>query len=198
MPAQMGELALDQRLGLVEFLDGGDHREHELQIASAGRPQQRADLAAQQARPIEPEPDRAPAQRRILLLDIAHIGQHLVAADVERAEDHRPVAGGIEHGAVERELLGGTREAGRHHELQFGAEQPDAGRAGLLDVRQIHRKSGIDHQRDLLAVLGHARLVPQSEILQTAGGRAGARARYRPPPCRVTAARARRRSSRRR
>ena len=135
-------------------------------IAPAGGAQQRADLAAQQARPVEAEPDRAPAQRRVLLLDVAHIGQHLVAADVEGAEGHRLVAGGVEHGAVERELLGGARERRRHHELQLGAEQADAGGAGLGDVRQVDREAGIEHQRHRLAVLGDARLVAQREILQ--------------------------------
>ncbi len=118
-----------------------------------------------QARPVEAEPDGAPAERRVLLLDIAHVGQHLVAADVEGAEGHGLVAGGVEHGAVERELLGGAREGRRHHELQFGAEEADAGGAGLLDMRQIDGEAGIDHQRDLFAVLGHAGLFAQREVL---------------------------------
>ena len=105
VPAQMGQLALDQRLGLVELVHGGDHRKHDAQLAAGGGAQQRAHLAAQQAGPVEAEPDRAPAQRRVLLLDVAHIGQHLVAADVERAERHRLAAGGVEHGAIERQLL---------------------------------------------------------------------------------------------
>ena len=92
-------------------------------------------LAAQQSRPVESEPDRTPAQSRVLLLDIAHIGQHLVPADVEGAECHRPVAGGIQHGAIERELLGGPGQRRRHHELQLGPKQADPGRAGLLDMR---------------------------------------------------------------
>ena len=82
-----------------------------LQLAPGGGLQQRAHLAAQQAGPVEAEADRAPAERRVLLLDRAHIGQHLVAADIERAEGHRPVAGGVEHRAVERELLADARHA---------------------------------------------------------------------------------------
>ena len=76
---------------------------------------------------------------------VAHIGQHLVAADIERAEGHRLVARGVEHRAVERELLADARQCGRDHELQFGAEQADAGGAGLLDMRQIDQQAGIDH-----------------------------------------------------
>ena len=108
--AQMRQLDLDQRLGLVELLHHGDHREHHAQFAPAGGAQQRAHLAAQQAGPVEAEPDGAPAERRIFLLDVAQIGQHLVAADIEGAEGHRPLAGGIEHGAVKRELLAGARQ----------------------------------------------------------------------------------------
>ena len=126
----------------------------------------RADLAAQQRRAVEAEPDRAPAERRIFLLDVAHVGQHLVAADIEGAEGHRPAGRGIEHGAVERELLAGARKLRRHHELQFGAEQADSGGAGFDDVGQIDQQAGIDQQRNLVAVAGDARLVAQREILE--------------------------------
>ncbi len=53
-----------------------------------------------------------------------------------------------------------------HHELQFGAEQADAGGAGVLEMRKIDGEAGIDHQRDLLAVLGDARPVAQRAILR--------------------------------
>ncbi len=105
--AQIGQLALDDRLGLIEFGDIRNHREHDLQRAAAAGPQQRADLAAQQSRPVEPEPDRAPAERGIFLDHGLHIGQRLVAADVERPERHGLGAGGIQHRAIERELVGG-------------------------------------------------------------------------------------------
>ena len=107
VPAQMGELALDERFCFVEFFDCRDHREHQPKVAAAGRAQERANLAAQEPRAVETEPDGAPSESRILLLDVTHIGQQLVAADVECPERHRPLAGSIEHGAVERELIGG-------------------------------------------------------------------------------------------
>ena len=115
------------------------------------------------SRPGRSRPSRIARQPSagIFLLDVAHVGQHLVAADVEGAEGHRLVAGGIEHGAVERVLLAGARKIRRHHELQFGAEQADAGGAGIGDMRQVDAQAGIDHQRDLFAVLGDAGLVAQ-------------------------------------
>ena len=47
---------------------------------------QRANLAAQQTGTVQPEPDRAPAERRIFLDHRFHVGQRPVAADIEGAE----------------------------------------------------------------------------------------------------------------
>ena len=58
-----------------------------------------------------------------------------------------------------------ARQGGRDHELQFGSEKSDAGRARVLDVRKINGESGIDHQRNFLPVLGDARTIPQRTIL---------------------------------
>ena len=140
MLAQIGQFAFDDGLGGVEFGDFGDHREHDPQCAAAAGPQQRADLAAQQPGPVEPEPDRAPAERGIFLDHGLHIGQRLVATDVEGAECHWLGASGVQHRAIECELVAGARQALADHELQFGAEQADAGAAGIVDMRQIDRR----------------------------------------------------------
>ena len=158
------------RLGEIEFGDFRDHREHDAQRAAAAGAQQCADLAAQQARPVEAEPDRAPAQRGIFLDHGLHIGQRLVAADVQRTERHGLCAGRIQHRAIQRELVGRARQALPDHELQFGSEQPDAGAAGIVDMRQVDRKARIDHQFDRLAVLGDARLFTQCGVLRLPPG----------------------------
>lgn len=132
--------------------------------------QQRADLAAQEAGAIEPEPDRAPAECGILLDHRFHIGQCLVAADVEGAEGHGLGACGIQHRAIERELVAGARQALADHELQLGAEQADACAAGVLDMRQVDGEPCVDHQLDLLAVLGDARKIAQGQVLRLAAG----------------------------
>ena len=108
---------------------------------------------AQKGGTVETEPDGAPAQRRIFLLDVAHVGQHLVAADIERAEGHRLVVGRIENRPVERVLLARPREVRRDHELQLSPEQADAGGARIGDMRQVDAQAGIDQQRDFFAVL---------------------------------------------
>ncbi len=119
-----------------------------LQLEPGRGPQQRSHLRAQQPRTVEPEADRAPAQRRVLLLRLAQIGQHLVAADVEGAEHHRLLPGFRHHRAVHLCLLLEPRQGGRHHELQLGAEQADAVGAGFGKMRHVHQQSGIDVQLD--------------------------------------------------
>eukprot|EP01041_Mallomonas_annulata_P026337 gene26337-47618_t len=79
-------------------------------FAAGGGLEQGPQLAAQQARPVKPETDRPPPHRRVLLLDLAHVGQHLVAADIERAESHRPVAGRLKDCLVELVLFLRARE----------------------------------------------------------------------------------------
>ena len=168
--AQIGQLALDDGLGLIELGDFGNHREHDLQRAAAAGAQQRANLAAQQAGTVEAEPDRAPPQRGIFLDHGFHIGQRLVAADVERAERHRLRSRGVQHGAIQRQLVRGARQALADHELQLGTKQPDAGAAGVVDMRQVDDETRIDHQFDFLAVLGDAGLVAQRRILRLSPG----------------------------
>ena len=101
------------RLGAVELVHGRDHREHDLERRarrppSAGRGSACAAGPAGRARcgsRASPAPGSPPRP--------AHVGQHLVAADVERAEGDRPVAGRSHHRAVERVLLAGARAAAR-------------------------------------------------------------------------------------
>ena len=137
-------------------------RENSSQVATignmirSGRPpaalRSARSLRPQQSRPVEADADGAPAERRVLLLDRLHVGQDLVAADVERPEGDRHVARGREDRLVERLLLARRRHALGDHELQLGAEQPDARRTRLAEMGQVDEKPGIELQRDLDAV----------------------------------------------
>ena len=86
---EMRVFAVDQGTRPAYLVEFGDHRDHDPKFAAARRQHQGADLATQQPRPVEAEPDRPPAHRRILLLRRAHIRQDLVAADIERPECDR-------------------------------------------------------------------------------------------------------------
>ena len=111
MAAEVGEVALDQRPGLPDLVEVGDHRQHDAELAAGRRLEKGADLGAEQTRPVEAEADRPPAHRRVLLGRRPQIGEHLVAADVEGAEGHRPAPRGVEHRRIEGLLLPELRHA---------------------------------------------------------------------------------------
>src|SRR3546814_8116804 len=82
----------------------GYHREHDVERAPGGRLPQRARLHLEQPFAFEREAPRAPAHRRIFLLRAAldiPLGPPLVAAAVDGAETHRPVARRVEPVAQE-------------------------------------------------------------------------------------------------
>ena len=89
MPLEVGDLAQRQILGADEFIDEATIGEHDAQVAARAGTQQRPQLHTQQRRAIERNADGAPAERRILLLRLGHVGENLVGADVERAEGDR-------------------------------------------------------------------------------------------------------------
>ena len=104
----MAELAL-AFLGFFHLPDGArvflilcDKREHDRQRPPIGRAQKRLKLHPHDTRLIKSDADRAPAKRRVGFVLGLHIGQDLVRPDVERAENHALVLGGIHHPRIER------------------------------------------------------------------------------------------------
>ena len=92
-----------------------------------------------------PDADRPPAHAPGCPRLGRQVGQHLVAADIERAEGHRPVAGRVQHAAVERGLrivVGKLRD----HELELGAEEADALGAGLVEMLQVDQQARVHEQ----------------------------------------------------
>ena len=163
--AHVGELAIDHRARLADLVELGHHRQHDAKLAAGAGVHEGAELDAQQPRPVEAKADGAPAHRRILFLRGAHVRQHLVAADIERAEGHRAIAGRGDDRGVEYLLLGRLRHGRGDHELQLGAEEADAFGAGLFEMRQIDEEAGVHQERDAGAVAGDRRLVAEKLVL---------------------------------
>ena len=133
----------------------------------AGRgPQQRAHLGAQQPGPVERQPDGAPAERRVLLLRLAQIGQHLVAADVEGAEHDRlaarPRSTTVRYIWVCRSSRGNVADIMNCSSVR---NRPMPSAPDSRQVRDVHLQAGIDVQLDALAVLGDGGLVAQRAVL---------------------------------
>ena len=87
--AQFGLAFLDERVGLVQFVQAGNHRIHHLDVALGAGAQDGAELGAKQFRLREAEPDGAPAEKRIHLLRELQVRGKFVAAQIERADDDR-------------------------------------------------------------------------------------------------------------
>jgi hypothetical protein len=68
----------------------------------------------------------AHAEEGVLLLGQVEMRHLLVAADVQRAHDQRPVAQGLDHAAIDGELFVLGRCVARFEEQEFGAHQAHA------------------------------------------------------------------------
>ena len=132
--------------------------------------QQGAHLDAEQLRPIHRHADGTPAHGRIFFLGLTQIGQHLVAADVEGAEDHRPAGCFLDHSAVEIGLFVEPRKGIRQHELQFRAVEPDAVGAAFGEMRHVDQEAGIHLQRNAHAILGDGWAVAERLIAPLLAG----------------------------
>src|ERR1700722_16060559 len=94
------EFMIEHRARDSVFIDRRHHGGHDLEIAPRSSADQGAKLHPQQRRAVEPDAKGAPSERRVLLIHALHVGQELVAADVERAEGDWPPPSGVEDGAI--------------------------------------------------------------------------------------------------
>src|SRR4029077_9462287 len=73
--------------GLVEFLEVGNHRKHDSEIATMSRAQDGAQMCVQEIAALKAEPDGANSKKRIGFTWQAQRGHWLVSADIE-GSDH--------------------------------------------------------------------------------------------------------------
>ena len=121
--AQFGFAFFDERVGLVQFVEAGNHRIHHLHVALGAGAEDGAELGAEQFRLREAEPDRAPAEKRIDLLRELQMRGKFVAAQIKRADDDglRFQRGG--DFAIDFVLVFLARQAVAVDEQKFRAEQ---------------------------------------------------------------------------
>ena len=157
--AELGAAFVEQHVGGLEFLHAGDHRVHDFQVAKDAGPQDGAELRAEQVLLLEAEPDGAPAEERIHLLGDVDVREQLVAAEIERADDHRGRRERLGHPPVGGELFLLVRQVAAVDEQELGAKQADAGRAALQDTLDIGRPLDVGGEDDPVAVLRFRRVV---------------------------------------
>ena len=98
---------LQHGVGPRQLLHAADHRIHHAHLAERAGPQDGAELLLEHLRVLEAEADRPEAEEGVrLVVDQAGDAlQRLVAAEVERADDHRLRRERLGHGLVGGKLL---------------------------------------------------------------------------------------------
>ena len=143
---------LDEPVDVAEFFQGGDHREEHRDPAVPPGPQDGADLAFEEARVLEREPDRPPAHEGVGLVAPAEVGDRLVAAEVEGPDRGDPIRRVLDDLAIVLVLLLFVRHVLVGEEEVFGPEEADAGRPDLLGGPGVARVVDVGEQFDLGAV----------------------------------------------
>ena len=117
-----------------------------------GRTQQRAQLRGEQIGPAHAQAQRAHAQKWIVLVRHVEVGQRLIAANVDRANDHRAAGHGFERAAIGGVLLVFAGRRGAVEKQEFGAEQPDPLGAMLQRQARLIRVADVGPQRQPVAI----------------------------------------------
>ena len=158
---------LDQEQGIVDLADGADHGQQQLQVVeSNGRAQHRAHLAQEDLGMVERDADATPAQEGIGLLH-RKVRQRLVAADVEGADRHRTWREQFQYMPIVGHLRRLARKAVAHDEGQLSPVETDAGRFLDAERTALGHQTGVEIERDHIAVGGLGRQMAQG--LQLAG-----------------------------
>ena len=126
-----------------DLLDRGDHRQHDPDLASGGRVDQRAELVVEEIGARQAQAHAADAERRVRLGAIRLPRCGLVTADIERPEDHRPGSHPFADSGIDVALLGSGRRRAAAEEEELGPDEADARRPG----RQ--RRVRLEHRTDI-------------------------------------------------
>src|SRR3569623_1061822 len=108
-------------------------------------------MGSRRRRMIERDADAAPAKKGIVFMD-REIRERLVAADVERAQHHRPRREGLQHLTIDAPLRLLAGEAVADHEGEFGAIETDTLRAVRERLRDVGDEARIGVQGQAHAV----------------------------------------------
>ena len=136
-----------------------------MQIADGGGPQNRAQLRAEHVGPIEAHAHAAQAEERVVFLRQRHVGERLVAADIERADDERTLAAErFGHRAIFGGLFVFRRRGVAVIEQELGAQQPDAFGARRDRIARFLRIADVRDHFDAMTI-GRDRELARGDFL---------------------------------
>ena len=145
---QLGGAFLDQLLRPLDLGDFRNHRQHDLDVAMNGSAQQRPQLCLEDIGTVEAHADAAPSEERVFLLGKLDAGDRLVAADIQRSDDHGIGRKGLGQRGVGLRLQILRRQMRMPHEEKLGAEQADSHRPGFLRRLDLFERAEIGRDLD--------------------------------------------------
>ena len=153
------------RLRLAQLSQRGHHRKHDADLSECRGAKNGAKLGAQDLGVIQPDADAPFAQERDVFHGQRKIGQRLVPAGVQRANDQRAIrTKGFGDGFVRLELLLLRRRRGSFHEQELGPQQPDSFAAERFDPLRVLYRGDIGYNLEALSIQRHRRAPRVREI----------------------------------
>ena len=159
---QFGSCLVIAFLGVLEFLNGGDHREHDAELAVDAGTEKSSQLGAEDILADQTESDGTDAEERVHLLCELIVVELLVTADIQCADDDRLAVEAFENLLVCGELgvfIGEVILA--LHIQEFGTEETYALTAVFINAFDILRAADVSDQEYLVAIGGNGRFIPE-------------------------------------
>ncbi len=143
--------AFNQTSRFVHFINAGDHRQQNAQVAGCRVGTQHGpNLDQKDLRLIERYADPTPAKARVLFTD-RHVGQLFIGADIQRTQSHRLVVKHLQHALILRNLFFFRRKTALQHERDFGAIQANAVDPAPQLLFMLRAEARIEHHLHALA-----------------------------------------------
>src|SRR5262249_15898582 len=132
----------------------GDQWKHELQMSVGSGTKHGSQLGSKHLGLVEANPNRAPTQERIGFCGRLERCRKLVAAEVERPQDHSLIREGASHPAVVFGLLILGWKTGAPRQEKLGPEEADSLGAESERRLDLLRQIYVPHQQDRIALGG--------------------------------------------
>ena len=142
----------DQGAHPLHFGKIGHQRNHQPDLPEMRRAQNRTQLCAAERFMPQAKAYRSIAQKRVFLFFQIQAGNFLIAADIQRSNNHRPALHCHGHPAVGLKLLLLIRRNSPVHEKKFRSEKADAFRIVFQNQIQIFGAADIGEQLLFLPV----------------------------------------------
>src|SRR5438128_2757092 len=144
---------VQDRFGVAQFLQTGNHREHDLHVADRTRAQDGAQLSFEDVDVLQTKTNGAPTEEWIqLVADIDGADSKFVAAKVERANDERVWLHPFGHSSISLVLFLFARQGVAIHEKKLSPIKSNAFGTVFGDGLDVTRQLDVGRKNNVTAV----------------------------------------------